>query len=820
MTTERNSKQLSSKTKNKPMKIIFTLFFCALISLNFSAQQKTILSQAFENIKDITSIELEAPDLTQIHLEDIEREKNGELYRIGAAIPTSINPINTGDWEINADGSRTWQLRVTAAGAEALSFLFSKFTLYGGTRLEIRDTEGTIVHKPLTQEDVLAHNMQNAALCFGDDLILTITEPANTQASDITIDRVMYNYRSTGNPNTAKINESDPCEVNVNCSPVGDSWQDEKDGVARIYIVEGGSAGWCTGSLVNNTAQNCKPYFLTALHCGVSTSSNNMNQWRFYFRYESPNCNNPSSAGQLDDHYITGCVRLADSDDGGGNSGSDFLLLQLGNSNNETSTINTLKSSSFSAYWNGWNASTSATQGGAGIHHPAGDIKKISTFNGNTQSTSWGSAGGSHWQMSWSSNANGHGVTEGGSSGSPLFNNSGLIVGTLTGGSSYCTNQTSPDQYGKMSYHWTSNGNANNEKLKPWLDPTNSNVTTLNGSSDPCSAPSAPSTDFSASATNVSPGTTVNFADNTSGVPTSWTWTISPNSGWAYAGASSASSQNPQVTFNTVGQYTVSLTAGNSIGSDSETKNNYIIVAEATGPCDGSSAQCDEYIANVTLNTIDNSSECSAGGYGNYVSTSTTLATGGTYTVTILPAIGTNIGSVYTDDEIAVWIDYNGDSDFADAGERVAYVLVAEGWSNEFTFTVPNTATSGAVAMRARISYSADGAIDPCGESSYGEVEDYTINLTGGTTGLSDLASEEVIIYPNPAQNEIKVDASKSSKEFKTVYVTDITGKILSETSLNKNGVTTIDVATYASGVYHLRMVSASETIVKQFIKK
>ena len=99
-------------------------------------------------------------------------------------------------------------------------------------------------------------------------------------------------------------------------------------------------------------------------------------------------------------------------------------------------------------------------------------------------------------------------------------------------------------------------------------------------------------------------------------------------------------------------------------------------------------------------------------------------------------------------------------------------------------------------------------------------MEDYTINLTGGTTGLSDLASEEVIIYPNPAQNEIKVDASKSSKEFKTVYVTDITGKILSETSLNKNGVTTIDVATYASGVYHLRMVSASETMVKQFIKK
>ena len=85
-------------------------------------------------------------------------------------------------------------------------------------------------------------------------------------------------------------------------------------------------------------------------------------------------------------------------------------------------------------------------------------------------------------------NANGHGVTEGGSSGSPLFNYDGQIVGTLTGGSSYCNTPTSPDVYGKMSYHWTSNGTPNDERLKPWLDPTNSGVTTLNGSSDPCSA--------------------------------------------------------------------------------------------------------------------------------------------------------------------------------------------------------------------------------------------------------------------------------------------------------------------------------------------
>ncbi len=469
------------------MKNLITFLFFLQISLFAFSQGKQKEIRPFENLKNIPRIDMATPNLKAIHEEDLLREKNGELYRIGVSMESNISTSNSGDWIIHNDGSKTWYVRVSSPGAEALSFLFSKFILYGGSVLTIRDLNGKLVHKPMTSLDVIDHQMQNAALCFGNDLVIEIYEPANVQASEILIDRVIYNYRSTGNPNANKINESQYCEVNVNCSPVGDSWQDEKDGVARIYVVEGNSAGWCTGSLVNNTAQDCKPYFLTALHCGVNTSSGNMNQWRFYFRYESPNCNNPSTAGTLDDHYIQGCFRIADSDDGGGNSGSDFLLVQLGAASNETFTVNTLKSSDFSAYWNGWKSSSSASQGGAGIHHPSGDIKKISTFNGNTQSTSWGSAGGSHWQLSWSSNANGHGVTEGGSSGSPLFNNSGQIIGTLTGGSSYCNTPTSPDLYGKMSYHWTSNGNANDEKLKPWLDPTNSNASTLGGSYDPCS---------------------------------------------------------------------------------------------------------------------------------------------------------------------------------------------------------------------------------------------------------------------------------------------------------------------------------------------
>ena len=83
--------------------------------------------------------------------------------------------------------------------------------------------------------------------------------------------------------------------------------------------------------------------------------------------------------------------------------------------------------------------------------------------------------------MSWSSNANGHGVTEGGSSGSSIFNQNGLVTGVLTGGASYCDATNQSDVYGKVWHAWDQMGNTNDKQLKSWLDPVNANITTLNG---------------------------------------------------------------------------------------------------------------------------------------------------------------------------------------------------------------------------------------------------------------------------------------------------------------------------------------------------
>ncbi|MCF0207427.1 MAG: T9SS type A sorting domain-containing protein, partial [Bacteroidales bacterium] len=266
---------------------------------------------------------------------------------------------------------------------------------------------------------------------------------------------------------------SEDCEINVNCSQ-GASYRVQQRGVARILVREGYSTGYCTGTLINNTSNDGTPYFLTANHCGPDATTSNFNQWKFRFNYEATGCTNPSYESSINYTDFTGCVKVAE---GAMDGGSDFYLVRLTNF-----TLNNAKS--VNAVYNGWDRSTtSSTGGGAGIHHPAGDIKKISLYTQKPTTATYSGGSGmncassAHWKITWS-----EAVTEGGSSGSPIFNNNGLVFGTLSGGASSCDASTYSryDLYGKMSVHWSNaaNGSASSNKLQPWLDPTGTNATT------------------------------------------------------------------------------------------------------------------------------------------------------------------------------------------------------------------------------------------------------------------------------------------------------------------------------------------------------
>ena len=717
------------------------LILSAAFSLNATAQM-TVISQKekLEINENLKTIKLTPPNLQNIFNEDIERDRNGQLYRIGVSMSTFTTPENSGIWTILPSGDRVWQLKIKSPGAEALSLLFNKFIVYGNTVVNVFDVNGKSLHYPLKATDVEDHGMQNIELCFGDELIIQIREPKNTKPSEIELTEVMYGYRSTGNSIQAKINESDNCQVNVNCSE-GAEWKDERNGVARILVKDGNDQGWCTGSLINNAALDCKPYFLTALHCGVTSSTADFNQWKFYFKYEASGCTNPSSASGLGgaSTTITGCLKKASSNDGGGNSGSDFLLVQIGSAANEATTITKLKSTAIQAYWNGWDVNNTAVNKGVGIHHPAGDIKKISTYTSNLTTSGWNGNGlSSHWRLTWSSTTNGYGVTEGGSSGSPLFNyNAGnsRIIGTLTGGGSYCNATSQPDIYGKMYYHWDQNTPSGNIKLKTLLDAGNSGIKVLDGSYDPC--------------------------DGTTNPPTS-----------AYCAA---------------------------------TSNNCSY----------------ESISNVSLGTINNTTGCT--NYGDYTSLSTELVRGQTYTITVNPQSAGTVGSAYTDDEIAVYIDWNNDNDFTGSGERVGYVKIATGWSNQFTFTVPMSATLATLRMRCRISYQPDeGAINPCGTTADGEVEDYSVKIknAGSSAGIEENELFNAVqIYPNPTTNQLNIDFKELENGMDLIQIRDITGKTILELKNQDSQLIQVDVSTLSKGMYQLVLKTGNFQTTRRFVK-
>ena len=660
-----------------------------------------------ENIEIIT---LSSPDISQFQLEDEEDDNNNFPQRIATNVPVFIDIHNSGTWEKIGPGGKIWRVKLVCNGALAINVQFDKFHLPKGGKLFLYNSDNTQILGAYTNSNNHETGLFSTELLEGDEVTIEYYEPkGSTEYTEISISEIAYAYRNVSSvfQNTKNFGDSEWCEVNVNCSPEGDNWQDEKRGVARILYKDGSYWYWCTGSLVNNTLDNGIPYFLTADHCGGTASASDRNQWIFYFNYESSGCSNPGSSPTYNSK--TGASLKARGNISGG---SDFQLVQL----------NSAPASYYNVYYNGWDRSGSSSSSGVAIHHPAGDIKKISTYNSTLTSATWNGSGyigatNAHWRAYWIATSNGHGVNEGGSSGSPVFNSSGRVLGTLTGGSSSCNNPYWSDLYGKFSYHWQSNGGSSAYQLKPWLDPNNSGVTYLDGY-DP-NANNPPVADFEANITDPETGQTVNFSDLSSDNPTSWSWSFSPAT-VTYVGGTNSTTQNPQVQFNAEGSYTVSLTASNAFGSDNETKTNYINVSYY---CGASGAGNYLHISRVQLETIDNSSGQDF--YFDYTNLSTDITLNQSYNITI-----TN-GDLYDQSDLGIWIDYNQDGDFYDSGENIVCDIDNFG-EGTFNFTVPGTALTGTTRMRIRTKYVDSNCGDPCGTTTYGEVEDYSVNIVLG----------------------------------------------------------------------------------------
>jgi lysyl endopeptidase len=539
------------------------------------AQEAVVTTASQHAVLDVNRVDAVFPnklDLVKIGQEDAESDRKGTPPRFAIPEKVSITTANRGTWEDLGNGKLLWRLRILGQeGTNSLNLGFTRYKMSEHGRLLVYSTDGTKKVRPFTATDNAAHGELWTPVVLTDDLMVELTVPKREIRSfELKLGWVNQGYRGFGTLSAEAYNKSGSCNMDVECLAAGDTWREE---MRSVGVMSSGGSRFCTGSLINDTAGDRKMYFITANHCTVTAA--NAASLVVYWNYQNSFCRNPgtTASGQAGNGTLTqfhsGSFFRAAS------AASDFTLVELDDP----------PVAGYNHFWEGWDRSTgnfTCTAGApcAAIHHPNTDEKRITYVISNTATTSYNNPAspgdGTHIWAHWATDPPGTftvpGVTEPGSSGSPLFNASGRFIGQLHGGPSSCgaTGDNLSDYYGRFSVSWTGGGTSAT-RLSNWLDAGGTGATTIAGldtSTGPCTPPSAP-TGLTATASGA---TQINLAWTAAAGATSYTALRSGTTGGPYSsvGTSGTTSfSNTGLTCNTTYYYVVSASNGSCSSANS-----------------------------------------------------------------------------------------------------------------------------------------------------------------------------------------------------------------------------------------------------------
>lgn len=384
-------------------------------------------------------------------------------YRFAYKHVVHYDRSNSGTSFMRPDGMTVWRLGIHSKDALSINILFSEYDLPEGARVFLYNKDQSQVLGAFTHLNNSELEKLPVSPIQGDELIIEYQEPANAAFHGrLVVGEINHAYRD--------IRGAEPAgdRSRFDCMPSPACYDEDNETIGFItrsvvlLIIDGSIS--CTGVLVNNTANDGKPYLLTASHClNRNFTVTNPDYAEVagsivsFFNYESPLCGSMLRGTEE--------ISMASARYVAVNEQTDMALLEL----LETPPVY------YQPYYAGWNISEQTEGTYTGIHHPGGATKRINQFDGELTIETFNTVGTNfdedvHWNVSqWDV-----GSTAGGSSGSPLFDKEGLIVGILSGGQSFC-NDPYNDSFYALSRTWERN-ESDERQLRSWLRPDSRSI--------------------------------------------------------------------------------------------------------------------------------------------------------------------------------------------------------------------------------------------------------------------------------------------------------------------------------------------------------